>query len=620
VAPDPFQVWNFTSDSSYQFLHMGMQYVASPRTIHDFRAGFSRVLNLERADLRNSAAASLSFIPGQPLGAIEVIGLSEMGGPGQRLQPRRYVVNDYQLNYVWAHTSGAHHLTAGAGYDRVQLNQLSDNVRFGYFRFTSIQNLLLGSARLFDAMAPGSDSARGWRQNLYFAFIQDEFRPLRRLSISAGLRYETYSTPNEVNGKIATLRDPIRDSAVTVGGPLFENPSRRNFAPRLSIAWEPFGNGRTVIRAGAGIFFDLLTTRELIIAGTRMPPFFRRVQITNPPFPNGFANVAGATLTEAIDGLDYRPSQPYSGQYQLFLEHQIGKATALRIGYAGSRGVHLVGQMSNFNIAVPRTLPDGRSFFAADAPLRNPALGQLGLRLTNFDSNYHGLQMGLNSSWREKIRLQMKYTFSKSIDNSSRAIFNEFQTPDRMSSPLDYRMNRGVSDFNLPHVFALNASSTLPFGFEVHGLVQVQSGSAFYPSVGYDRARLRAGTADLGQRPDYLGSPGQSVIQGDPAQWFNPLAFGLPEAGFYGTLGRNTLQGPGLAVANLSIHKTLWNRENVSLKLRTEVFNLANRPNFQVPADLFLFDSTGRRVGSAGRIAETATGSRQLQVALRLEF
>jgi hypothetical protein len=131
---------------------------------------------------------------------------------------------------------------------------------------------------------------------------------------------------------------------------------------------------------------------------------------------------------------------------------------------------------------------------------------------------------------------------------------------------------------------------------------------------------LRAGTADLGQRPDYLGSPGQSVIQGDPAQWFNPLAFGLPEAGFYGTLGRNTLQGPGLAVANLSIHKTLWNRENVSLKLRTEVFNLANRPNFQVPADLFLFDSTGRRVGSAGRIAETATGSRQLQVALRLEF
>jgi hypothetical protein len=244
----------------------------------------------------------------------------------------------------------------------------------------------------------------------------------------------------------------------------------------------------------------------------------------------------------------------------------------------------------------------------------------LGLRLTNFDSNYHGLQMGLNSSWRETIRLQMKYTFSKSIDNSSRAIFNEFQTPDRMSSPLDYRMNRGVSDFNLPHVFALNASSTLPFGFEVHGLVQVQSGSAFYPSVGYDRARLRAGTADLGQRPDYLGSPGQSVIQGDPAQWFNPLAFGLPEAGFYGTLGRNTLQGPGLAVANLSIHKTLWNRENVSLKLRTEVFNLANRPNFQVPADLFLFDSTGRRVGSAGRIAETATGSRQLQVALRLEF
>jgi len=619
-TPDPFQVWDLASQSQYQFLHSSAQFTASPRTIHELRMGFSRVLNYELATVTRPEAQSVSFLPGMPLGAMEVTGLTEMGGTAQRLQPRRYVVNDYQFNYSWLHFAGGHHWTAGAGFDRVQFNQVSDNVRSGFFRFTSVANFLQGSARLFDAMAPGSDSARGWRQNLFFAFLQDEFRPLPSLSVSAGVRYETYSTPTEVNGKIATLRDPLKDSGVTLGGPLFENPSRGNFAPRISLAWDPWGGGATVIRAGAGIFFDPLTTRELIVAGTRMPPFFRRLQVKNPTFPSGFSNLAGAAVTESIDTFDFRPTQPYTAQFQLFVERQLGKGTVLRAGYAGSRGIHLPGQMSNFNIAVPQIQSDGRAYFAADAPLRNPKLGQVGIRVTNFDSVYHGLQIGLSGAWRERLRGQLKYAYSKSIDNSSRAIFNEFLTPDRMPTPLDYRQNRGVSDFDLPQVFAANGSAVLPYGFELHGILQLQDGAPFYPSVGFDRARLRAGTADLGQRPDYLLAPGANLITGDPAQWFNPLAFGLPAAGYYGNLGRNTLRGPGLAVLNVAVHKVLWRRESLQIRLRGEVFNVVNHPNFQIPADLLLFDSTGKRVGSAGRIAETATGSRQVQLALRLDF
>ncbi|MFN7923109.1 MAG: carboxypeptidase regulatory-like domain-containing protein [Bryobacteraceae bacterium] len=618
TTPDPFLAWNFASESQYRFAHTGAQFVASPRTIHDLRLGFSRVVNYEHLYTLNPAVESLSFLPGASLGAIEVTGLTELGGLPQRQQPRRYTTNGYQLNYSWAHTAGKHDWRAGAGYDRVQLNQISDNVRAGYQRFSSIANLLQGTPRLFDAMAPGADSVRGWRQNLFFAFLQDEFRPLSRLSISMGLRYEIYSTPTEVNNKIATLRDPLHDTGVTLGGPLFENPSHKNFAPRASLAWDVFGNGRTVVRAGGGIFYDMLSTRELVIAGTRMPPFFRRLQVTNPAFPGGFSNLAGAALTETIDTLDYRPSQPYVGQFQLFVERQFGRATALRAGYVGSRGIHLVGQMSNFNIAVPRILPDGRTFFPADAPFRNPALGAVGIRLTNFDSVYHGLQIGLDSAWRNRFRGQLKYTFSKSLDDSSRAIFQEFQSPDRTPTPLNYRLNRGPSDFDLPHVFAANGSAMLPLGVELHGLVQFQAGPPFNPSVGFDRARLRSGSSDLGQRPDFI--PGINVIKGDPAQWFDPLAFGLPELGFYGNLGRNTLRGPGLAMVNVAAHKILWRRESAQLRLRAEFFNLPNRPNFQVPSDQTLFDGTGRRVGSAGRISETATGPRQVQLALRLDF
>jgi hypothetical protein len=628
ATPDPFQVWDVVARSRYHFLHAGLQYVASPRTVHDFRLGFSRVVNAEQANVRPGPGRSLSFAPGRPLGAIEVTGLTELGGVSIRIQPRRYALNDYQFNYTVTRVAGAHRTTAGASFDRVQLNQISDNVSSGFYRFTSLANFLQGITRNFDIMLPGSDSVRGWRQNLFAGFVQDDWRWHARLSVALGVRYETYSTPVEVNGKIATLRDPVQDRAVTVGGPLFENPSRRNFAPRASLAWDVTGRGRTLLRAGAGIFFDLLSTRELIIAGTRMPPFFRRTLVNNPPFPNGLAALAGGSVNETIDTLDYRPSQPYVAQFQLFLEHQMGGRTLVRAGYVGSRGVHLPGQMSNFNLALPQTLPDGRLFFAANAPLRNPALGQVGIRLTNFDSNYHGLQTALETGWRSRVRAQFKYTFSKSIDNSSRAIFNEFQTPDRMPMVYNYRLNRAVSDFDAPHSFAANGSVSLPgprrgwlrhvaAGWDLHALAQLQSGAPFYPSVGFDRARIRAVTQDLGQRPDFLGG---NVITGNPRQWFNPLAFGLPEAGFYGNLGRNTLRGPGLAFTSAALHKALWATERHQLRLRAEFFNVLNRPNLQVPSDLQLFDSTGQRVGSAGRISETATTARQMQLALRWEF
>jgi hypothetical protein len=110
------------------------------------------------------------------------------------------------------------------------------------------------------------------------------------------------------------------------------------------------------------------------------------------------------------------------------------------------------------------------------------------------------------------------------------------------------------------------------------------------------------------------------LILGDPQRWFDPMAFGLQPAGFYGNLGRNTLAGPGLNLVNAALHKVLWRSERHSLRMRFEFFNLANHPNFQVPSDLALFNSSGGRVGSAGRITETSTTSRQVQIAARWEF
>ena len=622
-TPDPYLLWLFNSISQYHFVEMGVQFVQSPATLHNLHVGFSRIDNLNSASQTSRIPAGVSFLPGAPMGAIQVTGLTDLGSILLRQRPTHYVTNDYQVNYDISHVSGAHSFKAGAGFDRVQLNQDSDMDLFGDYQFTSLATFLKGTPSSGGLQIPGSTTVRGWRQNLFFAFVQDEYRVTRRLEITAGLRYEPYSTPVEVNGNVATLPDPLHDAAVTVGGPLFLNPSRTNFGPRLALAWDMFGDGKTVFRAGAGFFYDLLSTNDLTYSGDRMPPFYARVQPSKPPFPNidAIAGAAGGALQ--IEGMQYDESQPYVTEIQAAIEHQWG-ATMVRVGYAEAHGLHLPSYVGDVNIPVPSVLPDGRLYFSPAAPLLNPNFGRIGMRLTQFPSWSNQLQLHAERRLTGGFRIQAKYTWGKSLDESSNSILNEYLNGDYVPNPFNFRSNRGPSNFDIRQVFAADWS-WLPrgflHGFEFHGIVQAQTGTPFNPIVGFDNAGLRDNTApNLGQRPDFVKIPGAPLILGDPAQWFNPQAFAIPQTGTYGNLGRNTLTGPALVDLDLAVHRTLWQRERRQVNLRVEMFNVANHPNFQIPSGLKLFGSTGQRVGSAGQITQTTTTSRQIQLAIRASF
>ena len=122
--------------------------------------------------------------------------------------PRRFVVNDFQINYTLTHIHGAHTLRAGGTFDRVQFNQRSDNSGKGTYTFSGLQDFLQARPRSGDIMMPGSDTIRSWRQSLYFGFIQDEFRISPKLNVTLGLRYEGYSTPTEVDDDLPRSRIP----------------------------------------------------------------------------------------------------------------------------------------------------------------------------------------------------------------------------------------------------------------------------------------------------------------------------------------------------------------------------------------------------------------------------
>lgn len=629
--PDPFTIWTFPSDSRYQFFLSEGQYLPSSTAIHLFRFGFSRVHNSENSEVRSDIPSSLSFLPGQQLGVIYVTGLTSLGGLEARLRPRRFGLNNFQFNYDATYILGDHTLRFGGSFDRIYFNQRSDLHSVGLYRFTSIEDFLGATPNLGDMMYPGSDSIRNWRQNQFSGFVQDEYRIRGNLSATLGVRYEAYTAPSEINGKIATIPDPLHDGTVTIGGPLFNNPSATNFAPRAAIAWDPEGKGKTVIRAGFGVFFDLLGMREISIAGARMPPYFSRIAISDPTFPDLLEGIESAVPELALDTVDFNLNQPYTMQYQLNIEQRIGADIIIRGTYAGMRGIHLPGQMGNINPPTPVILEDGTMYFPDGAPRLNPAFGRITMRRMAFNSYHNSFHAELQRQWNNRWGLQVKYTWSKTIDDTSSVVHGDFLSSDQIPTMFSYRNNRGLSDFDVRHLFAANFSYALADwdsgitgrifgGWEIHGLFQAQTGYPFSPFVGFDRANLNSGEDDLGQRPDIIAAAGIDLIPGDPQEYFNGLAFGLPPAGKYGNLGRNTLTGPGRVTLDLALHKEIWKTDRHNVRFRLEIFNVSNHPNFQIPSNLNLFNSRLQRVATAGRITATSTPSRQIQMALKWTF
>ena len=590
-TPDPLGLWVFGLDSNDHFLHTQLKHAHSQSTLSTWRAAFSRVDNFENST--TSVPSELAFVQGQPMGTITVNGLANMGGFQARARPRRFILESYQLGVSAVHAASRGTWRFGAGYDRVRFNQRSDLSAVGSYTFDSVSLLLQGRPRIAEVMQPGSDTVRGWRYNQFFGFVQHEFDVHERLSLSLGMRYEAVSTPTEVNGKIAVLRDFVNDSQTTVGGPVWKNPSADNFAPRASLAWDPVGDSRTVLRAGGGVFFDLLGSRELTIAGVRTPPLFNRILVFGRPrFPDILQAAAGRNPSTSMDGLDYHLNQPYVARWQVNLERQLHRGTVVQAGYSGARGIHLFGQLISANSPVPEIQGDGRLFFPADSPFINPAFSRIGLRRSQFNSFYQGLTASLRSRLGNRLAVRGKYTWSRSIDESSNHTFNDFVASDQVPTVWNYRANRGLSDFDQAHVVAASFSwtpwqangsawSALLGDWEVHSMVQAMSGTPFAPRVGFDRARLRPGFGDSGQRPDLV--PGRSagdIVLGDPSRYFDATAFSLPAAGYLGDLGRGTLRGPGVFTLDLALHKILFSSEHQSLTLRGEAFNLTNHPEF----------------------------------------
>ena len=654
--PSAYPTINTDSVTRSQYVTADYQRIISPTFLNEVRAGLSRAFSNQFNQPLFEPADNAVFIPGTQLGLLTFrgAGITEYGGRAG--YPRRIGHNVWQLGDDVTISRGSHALKMGFAYERTQSNANFSRVYGGQAWFGPLQEFLGGQMEEFSADLPGTDNIRGWRQNFFGFYIQDDFQVRPNLTLNLGLRYEFTTVPTEVNGKIANWRNPLTDTEITVGDPWIEK-TYKDFGPRIGLSWDPFSNGKTAIRAGFGMYFDHLTAQPLNRVMTRTPPFSltaRTTNLTPDDFPHPRASLLASPSPRSIVSYSMQPhmQDPAKIGFSLSIQQEVTQQMVVNAAYAGSHSYHQING-NNGNNAYPSDIIDGRKFFAAGLPRRNPNIGQLQFMITpEGSSTYHSLQLSANRRFSAGLQMQLSYTYSKYLSDSDGALGRTLDAGGTVPQDSDdFGAERGLATPDIRNYFSMNYTYDLPFaqsltgvagkvlsGWQLNGILSLGSGTAFNILTGFNRSRSLASGTQITDRPnlaaDYVGknltegvSAGCQGVPagaelGTPERWFDACAFELPEAGFYGNLGRNTLIAPGLANFDFALIKNTSLGETKSLSFRAEFFNLLNRVNFDRPetARTRIFSSAGTRSGTAGRITSILGTSRQIQLGLKFTF
>ncbi len=620
--------------SRNQYLTVEHQHVFSPSLLHNLRLGFNRSTQ-EADNVRTiQIPPQLSWVPGEAFGYLTIMGVvTEMAGDFRL--PRFDRLNNYQWGDTLFWTKGRHGVRFGMMGQRIQFNQNTVSQRGGIVTFTSLENFLRGVAQNVDIALPGLvDPIRGYRQSLWGFFAQDDIRWRPNLTVNLGLRYEFVTVPTEVNGKISNLRN-VTDSRLTVGDPWHSNPSLRNFAPRAGLAWDPFGNRKTSVRAGFGIFHDQILPKYYFFSGSLNPPFTTRTSIPNPPFPNVAANFNPNTPIRAqLQTVNFELQTPHIIQFNVNIQRTLPGNWDLTAGYSGSRGIHLI-RLGDANLA-PETIVNGRKVYQPQLGRRNANFTGIWQRMTDAQSFYNSLQVSAVKRFSRGFRAQASYTFARSVDDSSGINSQDFDNSVQYGMDwYDRKLDRGLSSFFAQHNLTFNWTWDLPLarssngaagfllkGWQLNNITTIQSGPPFTVRLGFNRSgNLNTTGFSMHERPNMKAGFSNNPVLGGPDRYWDLQAFELQPVNERGNLGRNTVIGPGLVGFDLSLVKGFALGEGRNLQFRAEAFNFPNRPNFAVPSGRIAFtNAQGAAAPNWGRITSTVTTSRQVQLGLKLVF
>ena len=645
-------------------------HVVSPEILNTFRAGFSRAaFAYDPVDFA-SFPASTSFVTGFGPGGIVIGGgVTTTGGGSITSAGPNNAANVWNRRNLFTYTDGVQiikgrqQISAGVWFQRIQDNEDAASRQLGQASFASLQTFLQGTVTSFQVVPDPNEL--GWRSLFGAAYIEDAIKLRPNLTFEAGLRYEFTTGWNEESGRAAnyiTGSNGILETTPIVGSSAFtQNNAKHLLGPRAGLAWDVFGNGRTAVRAGYGMYYSLIDDLSFLL--NSIPPYNGSVSLKGslpalipitpgvPPAPNTIF---------APQGVQPNAKTPTVQEWNFTVEQQLSHNTVLRVAYVGEFGYHgfvsvdpnaiptqicsnasgcsAGGDATATSLAkIPHIVPEGAQYIPGPGtPLPNPKLGAGFFWYTEGNSSYNALQVDVIHRFSNGLQFRANYTWSKDLDVNSALTGAQANNQAQMVLDAnDLHRDWGPSAYNIPNSASLSGTYDLPFGkgkplgnnfggfgnwvvsgWQFNAIVSLESGFPFTPQIGSNRSG--DGDTRNPDRPSLNPAFSGPVVLGNPNQWFNPKAFILPIAGTYGNLGRGAYSGPGLADVDGSLFKTTAITERTKLQFRAEVFNVLNHANFGTPnATVF---SNGAISPSAGLITATATTSRQIQFGLKLIF
>ncbi len=638
-----------------QVLSAQEQHVFSPNLLNTFRFGYSRAA----FDFTGEVPVPVpGWVAGAPVGAVVIAGSTASNGASQvtlagantgsnnETVRNLFTVDDH---IFWTH--GRHQVEVGVWLQRLQSNDNLAQNQYGQASFSTLNSFLKGSVATFTVVP--SPTELGWRAYFGAGYIEDAWKATPRLELRAGFRSESTNGWNEVHNRASNygFTNGVINTNPTIGGSaLAKNRAAFMPEPRIGVAYDVFGNGKTALRASFGVHRALLDTLDYRLDQTA--PFNTTFSFSNTTVDQLASLASGTTAGSGqISPSNVQPdiATPTVLAWTVKIEQQIAPATSLTIGYVGSHGYHqILSEDQNTPPTVscptspcPAALAPGTIFYASQTKA-NPNVANTTSWVSQGISNYNGLEVDVRRQLSHGLQLRGVYTFASNLDDGSAWNTSvSANTPAFVMYPGNPGLDYGPAATNIRHAGAINGTWELPFsngllanpvakqlvgGWSVSGIATLQSGFPLSPQLGYNPT----GSGDTRNpvRPNLAPNFHGPLYSKTVKQWFNPAAFTAPYPGTFGNVGRDTLTGPGLAELDMALVKNTTIHEGLHAQFRAEFFNVLNRANFTTPNPVVFSSGPTPKAptaevapsATAGVVSATSTTSRQIQFGLKLLF
>ncbi len=637
-------VWRFDKESRLQGLVLkwtrtisnnlvNTLSVAGQRSLTIANTGPAEGVNVPPAAYTGNAARSLVGAITVGSGGTAAGSLSVLGSDA--FSPLRIGRNSIPVNEDLMYIRGAHTFKFGGQFTPLQWNYDVGLLPGGIFIFNNLNDLLAGYPAILFIRGDDANPHLKYRSKAFAWYVEDAWRVKSNLTVTLGLRHE-FQAPflTEIHEPKRMGNFPDRSFTLVAGDDAYNNFTKKQFSPRIGIAWDPFNNGKTVVRTGFGMFYDQVSFEAIsnnvfynfpepafrgMFGVTLAPPAYRGTPDNPsmpiipfpscPPLPDGRSTCTGGNYIGQIENIFLPMRPPTTFQWNLQVERELPGALKVSATYTGAKSYNIMRGLEGNSSKPCGKDSRGRNYYG-------PTVGACGymapaimdrafaLFAVQFDgkANYNAGTLSVSRRFGSGVSFSTSYTFAKAMSNTdvynsgTMAIGNTGHSAD----PLDPSVDWSESMWSIRHRYTMNGMFELPFGrgkkfagdatglkqvllggWSINPLMEIRSGNPFsvLTGAGVAISNINDGVS----QPDRPNMIRANAVLGGWERYFDPKAYYLQEPGYLGDSPRNSVRGPGFTEVDLSLTKQFKTSERTNLEFRAEAFNIINHPNFDLP-------------------------------------